>query len=157
MKNERFKLKAALTTVFLLGAALLVMHVAFPTRAVFATAPTSIADQVPLGPYQTTVGSGALAITFTAADTTNGNSFPMTGHEVLIVYNTDSSAHTITINSVADQLGRTNDITSYSVAATSHAAFNFRNGITGWQQPSDLTVHLQANSADIEFAILQLP
>lgn len=118
--------------------------------------PTSIASQTLKGPYPATVGAGALAMTFTTADTVNGNSFPFTGHEVLIIWNSDSTSHTVTLTSVADQRGRSGDVTAYSVAGTSYAAFNFRAGAEGWMQ-SDSTMHLTSNSALVEFAILYIP
>lgn len=128
-----------------------------PVHAMPPTGPTSIASQTPKGPYPGTVGAGALALTFTAADTVNGNSFPMTGHEVLIIWNSDASPHTITLTSVVDNRGRTNDVTAYSVAATSYASFNFRSGTEGWLQTSDNSVHFSASDATVKFAVIYVP
>jgi hypothetical protein len=117
-------------------------------------AQTAITVQTPVGPYPGVVSAGQLALTFTAGDATNGNSFPITGHEILIVYNSSSStAGTFTISSVADQYGRTQDITAYSVAASSFAAFSFRGGTGGWKQ-SDGTVHLAVSASTMEFAVI---
>jgi hypothetical protein len=124
--------------------------------ALAALAITSISSQIPVGPYPGTVGAGALAITFTAADVSNGNSFPITGREVLLIWNSDSIAHTVTLTSVTDLRGRSGDVTAYSVAATSYAAFNFRAGLEGWRQ-SDGTIHFSASDATVKFAVLYIP
>jgi hypothetical protein len=116
---------------------------------------TNIATQVPLGPYASP-SAGQLGLVETAADAVNGNKFPLSGHEVLIIHNTDTVAQTVTISSVADSEGRTGDIATYSVAAGTLAVFNFRGGIAGWQQ-SDGSVHVLASAATIKFAILNLP
>lgn len=120
--------------------------------AVWATN-TPITTQTPVGPYPGSVSAGSLDITMTAADNVNGNSFVITGHEILLIWNTDSAAHTVTISSVADSLGRTGDVTSYSVGATTHSAFSFLGGVNGWQQPGG-TVNFTANSNLIKFAVL---
>jgi hypothetical protein len=48
-----------------------------------------------------------VALTLAACDATNGNSIASTGSEVVIVLNTDSSAHTFTITGVPDPSQRT--------------------------------------------------
>jgi hypothetical protein len=108
-----------------------------------------------IGPYPTALplSSEALKVTMAAADASNGNSFPLTGSEKLLIQNTDSSAHTVTISSVAIN-GRTGDITTYSVGAGEIHAFDFHGGIAGWQQ-SDGTVHLAVSSALIYFGVLK--
>jgi hypothetical protein len=140
----------------ILGTFLLAAFMAMLPGLAYATA-TLIASQTPKGPYPATApGAGSLALTFTAADVSNGNSFTMTGHEVVIVYNSDASPHTVTFTSVADQRGRSGDITAYSVAATTFAWFNFRAGSEGWQQ-TDGTMHLTASDTTVKFAILNIP
>lgn len=123
----------------------------------FATI-TALTPLVPVGPYvsgQPTAGS--LAFTFAACDASNGNSFPITGREILLVRNTDTmAAHTFTVTSVADERLRTNDVTTYSVALSSFAAYSFRAGVSGWKQ-SDGTVHLACSTTDIAFAVLTTP
>lgn len=107
---------------------------------------TALTPITPVGPYPASVGAGALVASFVACDNTNGNSFPLTGHEILELRNTDSSAHTVTISSTPDSRNRPDDITSYSLAAGADIAFSFLSGLEGWQQ-SDGSVHFQANSA----------
>lgn len=111
----------------------------------------------PLGPY--TVGqpsANSLNFVFTPCDASNGNKFAFTGTEVLLVQNTDSmAAHTFTATSVADQQGRTQDITTYSVAASDYSVYSFRQGSVGWRQ-TDGTVHLACSTTDISFAVLKI-
>lgn len=97
----------------------------------------------------------SLDFVWTAADNTNGNSFVSTGRELVLVQNTDSSGHTVTVTSVPDQTNRSGDITAYAVAAGVFDALPYFAG-TGWRQ-SDGTIHLSANSALIKFAVLRLP
>lgn len=126
----------------------------FAAMAAYATQ-TALTPQSPLGPYPGTVSAGQLAFTFAASDNVNGNSFPCTGHEVLLVDNTDAASQTITISSVADQFGRTQDITAYSMAAGTFAVFNFRGGCTGWKQ-TDGTVHILTSAATVKVAVLTI-
>lgn len=67
----------------------------------------------------TVPGVGGTGVTeLKAMDATNGNSFVWTGREVLLFLNTDTSAHTVTINSVADPFGRLDtSLTTYSIQA----------------------------------------
>jgi len=108
-----------------------------------------------VGPYPASlpVSAGALDVTMTAADASNGNSFVTTGTEILLIQNTDSSAHTVTISS-APINGRTGDITTYSVPANSIAAFSFRGGLQGWQQTNG-NVNLAVSSALIYFGVIR--
>jgi hypothetical protein len=107
---------------------------------------TAVVPITPIGPYPATVGALALAALFVACDAVNGNSFTVTGHEILELRNTDTAAHTVTISSVPDSRNRPDDITAYSIPAGADAAFSFLAGEEGWMQ-SDGTVHFTANSA----------
>lgn len=153
-RKTNLAISAAVVLFFL--AAFLLMKVSFPSRIALASGPTSIAVQTPLGPYPGAVGSGALNFALAAADPSNGNSFALTGREVLLVFNSDvAAAHTVTFTSAPDPQGRTSDITSYSVASGAYAIFSYRGGVNGWRQ-SDGTAHLMASSASIEFAPLYI-
>lgn len=123
--------------------------------AAYATI-TPLPIVTPKGPYITgQPGSGTLGFVFTACDNSNGNSFAITGTELLLVQNTDASnPHTITITSVADNFGRTGDITAYNLPLSTYAAFNFRQGVGGFAQ-TDGTVHLTCSSNTISFAVLR--
>lgn len=118
--------------------------------AAFATA-TALTTQV-LVQNNAQVTAGALAITVAACDNTNGNSFTFTGREVLLLQNTDSSAHTVTLTPVVDQFGGTNStFTAYSIPATSFAAvqMKFSNFATAG------VVSMTCNSNLIKIAVLQ--
>lgn len=114
---------------------------------------TAIAAQTPLGPYPGSVSAGALALTFTAADTTNNNEFALSGHEVLVAQNTDAADQTITLHSTADSRGRTADIATYSIPAGAFAFFSFLAGTEGWIE-SDGNCYIDASSANVKFAVL---
>ena len=115
---------------------------------------TALTPVTPFGPYGAVVAN-ALDLTWTPADATNGNSFPLTGSEILLIWNTDSAAHTFSITSVADNFGRTGDVTTYSVGAGVISSYSFRAGANGWIQ-SDGTVHLPAaSSALLKFCVLK--
>lgn len=95
------------------------------------------------------------AITFAASNATDGNSYPATGKEILIAFNSDTGAHNVTLNSVADPVThRTGDIT-LSVPAGGYAMIGpvdpkgFKN--------SDGLTHCIAADATVKFAVLQVP
>lgn len=104
------------------------------------------------------VSANSLDFTFAAGDLANGNSFVCTGREVLLVLNSDpTNPYTFTVTSVDDEKGRSEDITTYSLAAGEYAAVGV--GLTnakGWKQTSGL-VYLAVSNAAIKFAVLRLP
>lgn len=93
-------------------------------------------------------------ITFTAADTSNQNSTPFTGREIIIATNTHATdPFTVTITSVADSHNRTGSITAESLAAGVFKLYGpFR--ADGWQQ-SDGTLYFQGSDASIKFKVIQ--
>ena len=113
---------------------------------------TDITVQTILDPNGT-IGAGLADLTWTAADVANMNSFTMTGKETVYVWNTDVGAHTCTLTSAADQLGRTKDITSYSVGASKISVFG-PFATLGWRQSTG-KFFLQANDATVKFAIVR--
>jgi hypothetical protein len=141
---------------FLKKAACLAAAVLLFVTSAFAT-PTALSTQV-LVLNNANPAAGALAITFAACDSTNGNSLVLTGREILLANNTDSSTHTFTITPVADQWGGTNtSFTTYSLAATgstgSYSAVQMKYP-QGFMQ-SGGTVNLTCTSNLIKFAVLQ--
>jgi hypothetical protein len=114
---------------------------------------TALTPVTPKGPYGT-INAGDLVYVPAAADTSNGNKFPLTGHEVLLAENTDTDAHHITISSVADEEGRLGDVTSYAVAAGAQVAFSFRGGTAGWKQ-TDGNAYVSADDATVKFTVLR--
>lgn len=98
----------------------------------------------------------SLNYVYTAADVANGNSFVSTGREIVLVQNTDSGGHHVSVVSVADAFGRTGDITAYAVAAGLFSVLPYLSGAAGWKQ-TDGTIHLSADDATVKFAVLRLP
>jgi len=100
------------------------------------------------------VQAGDLVVTPAAMDASNGNSYPATGNEILFFYNSDTAAHTITVSSVADNLGRADSsLQSYSIAAGAFA-FLEMSQIIGWQQSGGL-IYLATSSALVKVAVLR--
>lgn len=97
----------------------------------------------------------SLDVAFTAADVANGNSVVLTGNELVFVINSHATtAYTFTVTSVKDELGRTGDITTYSLAAGKYAlAGPFST--KGWQQ-TDGKLYLDASNAAIKFLVVKL-
>jgi len=98
------------------------------------------------------VQAGDLAVTL-ASDTVNLNAFACTGREILIVQNTDAAPHTFTVTSLADHLGRTGDIATYSVPATSVAAIQMST-LEGWKQ-ADGNIYLTSTNSLLTFGVLR--
>jgi hypothetical protein len=99
--------------------------------------------------------AGDLTLTPVALDATNGNSFTLTGKEILIVQNTDAAAHTFTITSTPDSLGRSDSsLTNYSVAANGFASIQMSQ-LSGWFQSSDGTIHLTTSSALLKAFVIR--
>ena len=99
--------------------------------------------------------TAGVAVTMTAADTSNLEQFTLTGREVLIVHNTGASSRTYTITSTPDPYGRTGDITTQTIAAGAiHTVGPF--GLAGWQQTTG-HLFLQASHAEVKFGVIALP
>ena len=101
------------------------------------------------GPY---AHAGAL-LTMTAADTTDQNAVVLYKGDILVAHNTDASAHTVTVTSSADPLGRTKDITAESIAAGAIRVFGAFN-LPGWKQ-SDARLYFEANDATVYFGVIR--
>lgn len=99
-------------------------------------------------------GAG-VAITMTAADTSNQNSFPLTGREIVIAHNTGATPRTVTITSVDDRYGRSEHIAAESIAAGAIRVYGSGLALEGWQQ-TDGSLYLEANHAEVKFGILRL-
>lgn len=117
---------------------------------------TAITVQEVSAPFDA-VSAGSEDFTFAALDAVNGNYFQCTGREIILVENTDAGAQTVTIDSVDDEKGRQEDITTYSLAANDFAAFGV--GLTnakGWKQTNG-QVYIDTSSANVKIAVLRLP
>jgi Na+-translocating ferredoxin:NAD+ oxidoreductase RnfD subunit len=119
---------------------------------------TILTPIVPTDGSDAVLSSGTeLNIAEVAADTENGNSITLTGREVLLLHNTDTVAHTVTIISVPDNYGRSSDIESYSIPAGEIATISFLGmfGQFAWKQ-TDGTVHFQVSSSTVLLTVLQI-
>lgn len=92
---------------------------------------------------------------WTAADVGNSNSCTLTGRELLLVNNTGGSPYTVTITSAADELGRTGDITTYSLAAGEFAVFG-PFPMRGWRQTGG-KLYFAGSNAAVKFAVIVIP
>jgi hypothetical protein len=93
-------------------------------------------------------------LTFAAADAVNKNSFTSTGTEVVIAYNSSDAADaTVTITSVADNLGRTKDATKLVAKGAYHMFGPIAT--PGWRQANG-QVYLEASDAAVKFAVIRL-
>ena len=99
--------------------------------------------------------TAGVAVTMTAADTTNKEQFALTGREIVIIHNTGASSRTYTITSVADPYGRLGDITAQTILAGAiHTVGPF--GLLGWQQTGGF-LYLEASHAEVKFGVIALP
>lgn len=93
-------------------------------------------------------------LTWTAADVVNGNKYACTGREIVLVRNVHlTDAATVTVQAVADRLGRETDF-SQSIAAGTYRVL--MRGIDGWRQP-DRTILLEGSAVDLQFLVIRLP
>jgi len=108
-----------------------------------------------LGTKGSSYTANAADLTMTAADASNKEEVAFTGSEVVVAHNTDVSAHTVTISSIADDdHGRTGDITSYSLGAGEYAVFGPFD-LDGWRQSGGL-LHFEADDATVKFGVVKL-
>ncbi len=118
----------------------------------------SVTPQQMLGAYPSLpISADGADFVFTAAGASfaDGASFAITGKELLLVHNGAGTAQTVTISSVADEKGRTGDISAYSVGAGEYAAFGpFKK--PGWAQAADGNkLYFAASNTAVEFAVLR--
>lgn len=102
-----------------------------------------------------TANSADFVWTAAGADFADGFRFQHTGKEILLVRNDNVGAQTVTINSVANQRGRTGTISAYSVGAGEYAAFP-PFPVEGWRQSNGYLTGA-ASAADVQLAVLRLP
>jgi hypothetical protein len=93
--------------------------------------------------------------TWVAADFTSGNQFTSTGREVLLV-KADGGAAVVTVTSVADPLGRTGDVDSFSVSSGYWRAFGpYKQA--GWMQASDGMIYVDGADANVKLCVIVVP
>jgi hypothetical protein len=115
---------------------------------------TSLTPKAALGIRSNVYTANAADLTMTAADVANKNQAAASGKNLIFAHNTGVGAVTITITSVVNGLGRTGDITAFSLGAGEYAVFG-PFGIEGWVQ-SDLKLYFEASAADVKFGVVDL-
>src|SRR4030095_1794944 len=117
---------------------------------------TALTVTTPKGPHPGTIAADGLDVAWQAADPANGNSFPCSGRELLLIRNSDpTNPATVTVKSAADPYGRAQDITTYAMQAGDTAALKMTDA-TGWRQ-TDGSVWLDiAGTGVIQFLVLRI-
>lgn len=101
------------------------------------------------GPYPTSLAT----LTLTAADAVNGNSFKMSGNDLLIV-DGGAAGGTVTLTGPVNKRNRTGTITAEAVAATALKIFGpFRNQ-DGWLNSDGVRVQCSVNT--MKLAVIRL-
>lgn len=101
------------------------------------------------------VVANSLDFAFTAPSVAaDGIDFQATGREVVLIQNSDVGAQTFTLVSVADELRRTGDITTYSLAAGEFAALI--PPTRGWAGSNGRILITMSNVA-VKVAVLRMP
>lgn len=109
---------------------------------------------IPKGPYiALQPAANSLDFVFTACDAVNFDEFAFTGRELLLI--TSTGSYTFTLESVADGLLRTGDITTYAIAVGIFSVFCFSQK-PGWEQ-SGGKVYLKGSNAGVKFAVIRMP
>ena len=121
----------------------------------------TVTKTIPVGPYPASVSANDLDFTFMAATAINGaatdfDTFVATGKELLIVrFNNTVNSGTFTLDSVADNYNRQNDITEYTLSGSEFAVFAF-TASAGWKTATG-NIRINAGTSSIEWAVIQLP
>ena len=90
--------------------------------------------------------------TFTAADTSAGNSFLSSGRDLLIIYNSDGSAHDVTLHSAPDDEGRSVDVV-YNVGIGVYSFIEI-NSASIFVQPNTNLVSFSCASSAVRFLVV---
>jgi hypothetical protein len=99
-------------------------------------------------------------LVFTAGDASNNNVVPIvSGKTVVLAFNKHATTtFTLSIISVADNQGRTGDITSYAILAQTVSCFGpFQTTPAGWNNVSPAGLYMNPTSTNVAFAVLTLP
>lgn len=119
-----------------------------------AITPIVAGYQTLLSPFAD-VTAGLIDVAFQTA-TVAGEKFVCTGREILLIKNVTGS-NTVTITSVDNDKGRSEDLTAYAISGTDLVAWT--GGLTnnkGWKQTTGYIL-VTASSTDVAFAVLRLP
>ena len=89
--------------------------------------------------------------------TVGGETFACTGREILLIRN-DSGTNTVTITSVANAKGRSENLAAYEITGTEIAVWT--GGLTlekGWRQTDGTIIVNATTGTAVSFAVLRLP
>jgi hypothetical protein len=99
--------------------------------------------------------AGSADLTWTAATVSGGNDSAFTPNKtILFMRNTGVAAHSVTITSAPDSLGRLGDLGPYVLAAGKVARFGPFVMEPGWSTAGRLL--FSADHAEVQFAVLTL-
>jgi hypothetical protein len=117
----------------------------------------AITPQTIKGPFEAIAANGA-DFTWTAGNT-GTDTIACNGRDIILAHNTDgANPYTVTITSEDDEKGRSEDITTYSLAADEYAVFGV--GLTnspGWKDSATGLITVDVENAAVEWAVLRLP
>ena len=94
------------------------------------------------------------AVTMTAADTGNGNSFVATNNDLIIVWNDGAVERTVTVTSQASEKNRLGTITAQAIAADVILILGPMKG-PGWADGGGL-INITCNHAECKIGIINL-
>jgi hypothetical protein len=101
------------------------------------------------------ITADARDLAFVDSDDINGMEFVPSGRDMLLAFNDEVGAQTITIDAAADDAGRDGSIAAYSIGAGETAWFGMFNTEV-WRQ-SDGKVHVDMSDAGIQIILFRLP
>lgn len=113
---------------------------------------TDVAAVSPKNMNQGTIAADSADVTLTAVDTVNNNSVTLEAGMCALIQNSGASAYTVTFTSVADDLGRTGDIT-YSLGAGEFALIGPVT-LKGWRQ-TDGKLYYTGNNAAVKVLFIR--
>jgi hypothetical protein len=116
---------------------------------------TTIVPQTLLGPYPALpISSGGADPSLTAASggVVSYQAALTSGKTLVLCYNSDSSAHTVTVTSAPDATNRKGDITAYSVAAKAISILG-PFATLGWAQTGNL-LYVDIDSDLLQIAVI---
>jgi hypothetical protein len=101
-------------------------------------------------------GGAFVELTMTAADTDDFEQFTLTGREIVVVTNTSADTnYYVTVTSVDDTFGRSEDITQQDIAFGETWIWG-PVAIAGWQQTNGY-LYMAGENAALKFGIITLP
>lgn len=103
------------------------------------------------GQYSTTP---VLVATPDAFDQPNGMTLSLNGQIGLTINNPTGGAVTVTVHSAADALGRTGDITAFSIPAGNNAILQ-EFPVIGWNSGGGLLMNIDASATGLTYVALQ--